>query len=384
MSDDTHDPHDTHDTHDTPASAPGAAPHDEPPLDEPLFAAARGGDADRLAALLDAHPDRLHARTQPYEHTLLHLAALAGHLACVDLLLSRGLDVNSREKGDNTFPMHWAAAAGRLDVVRRLADAGGDVVGEGDDHELGVIGWATCWDPCQTAVAELLIARGARHHIFSAIAMNAADEVRGIVATDASALERRMSHNESHQRPLHFAVRKERTAMVDLLLALGADPLGTDGAGYPPAVYATAPDVDLPVMTAIASRGPLTLFTALALSDWDAAASLWPVLPDQIDPRGLDAGALHLMAKRNHPDAVAWLLDHGADPNARWSHWDAELTPLHLAAAQGHAEVVRLLLAAGADPRIRDSKHDGDAFGWADHHGQQDILRLLLANASDA
>jgi len=25
--------------------------------------------------------------------------------------------------------MHWAAAAGHLEVVRRLADAGGDVIG---------------------------------------------------------------------------------------------------------------------------------------------------------------------------------------------------------------------------------------------------------------
>jgi ankyrin repeat protein len=74
---------------------------------------------------------------------------------------------------------------------------------------------------------------------------------------------------------------------------------------------------------------------------------------------------LHLLAKRGDVRAVRWLLNHSADPNARWSHWDAEVTSLHLAAAQGHVEVVRLLLAAGADPSIRDSKHDGDAIGWA-------------------
>jgi ankyrin repeat protein len=76
---------------------------------------------------------------------------------------------------------------------------------------------------------------------------------------------------------------------------------------------------------------------------------------------------LHLLAKRGDATAVRWLLDHGADPNARWSHWDAQLTPLHLAAAQGHADVVRLLLAAGADQTIRDTKLDGDAIGWALH-----------------
>jgi ankyrin repeat protein len=99
-----------------------------------------------------------------------------------------------------------------------------------------------------------------------------------------------------------------------------------------------------------------------------------------IEPRG---GALHLMAKRNDVAAVRWLLDHGADPNARWAHWDAEVTPLHLAASQGHAEIVRLLLAAGADPSIRDSKHDGDAIGWADHVHQSQIVQILKAHAAN-
>src|SRR6185295_12025780 len=111
-----------------PPSAPLPLPGNSNPdldpqtLDHRLFEAARAGDVGALAALLDKHPDHLSARTKPYEWTLLHLAA-----------------------------RHPAAAAGQLDVVRRLADAGGDVVGHGDDHELEVIGWATCWDECDDA-----------------------------------------------------------------------------------------------------------------------------------------------------------------------------------------------------------------------------------------
>ena len=363
-----------------------------------LFDAARNGDADRLTALLDTHPEKLHARAQPYEWTLLHLAAQ--HLPAVDVLLERGLDVNTREKGDNTYAMHWAAAAGQLEVVRHLADAGGDVVGQGDDHELEVIGWATCWDGCDDAahraVAEFLVSRGARHHIFSAIAMNLADDVRQIVTADPSTLNRRQSRNENHRTPLHFAVLKNRQEMIALLLELGADPLAVDGSGQPVAVYTSAPETDRRVMERIRAMvsaelvsavrghrrprgGSMDLVALLALSDWDKATYLLHKNPELIDSSG---GALHLMAQRNDPAAVKWLLAHGAKINGRWASGGAEVTPLHLAASRGHVEMVRLLLGAGADPHIRDSMHDGDASGWAEHFQQPAIVQILRNHPS--
>ena len=345
-------------------------------VDGQLFDAAKKGDVDSLASLLDRHPDKLHVRDKPYEWSLLHAAARAGHLAAVDLLLRRGLDVNTREKGDNTCAMHWAAAGGHLDVVRRLADAGGDVVGRGDDHGLEVIGWASCWEtmPLHTrrAVADFLVSRGARHQIYSALALQDAGEVRRIVAADPASLHQRMSHNENFQQPLHYAVGHNLPEMVELLLELGADPLGRDGTDCPPAMYATSPDIDRRVMEAIARAGKMNLLTAVALGDWPSAERLWRDDGQVIEPR-----VLHLMCKRGNAAAVKWLLGHGADPNARWAHWDAEVTPLHLAAWGGSVEVVRLLLAAGADPTVRDSKHDGDAIGWATHFRRPEIVQIL-------
>jgi len=370
-------------------------------VDGKLFDAARRGDVALLTGLLDEHPARLQARDQPYEWSLLHHAAQHGHLPAVNLLLERGLSPNTLESGDNTYPMHWAAAAGHLEVVRRLADAGGDVIGQGDDHELEVIGWATCWDGCNDAahraIADFLVARGARHHIFSAVAMNLDEEVRRIVAHDPGALSRRMSRNEDHQLPLHFAVRMNRPEMVALLLELGADPLGVDQSGNTAAVYATSPGIDRPVMEAIrdmtraellsAERGKRApdareadLIALLALGDWETAAELTRESPRLIR----SGGVLHLMAKRGDPAAVKWLLDHGADPNARWAHWDAEVTPLHLAAWGGNSDVVRLLLDAFADPTIRDSKHDGDALGWAEHFERPEIVAMLESHRSPA
>jgi len=362
-----------------------------------LFDAARSGDTKRLTALLDKHPDKLHARAKPYEWTLLHAAAENGHLAVVDELLTRGLDVNTREKGDNTYAMHWAAAAGHLDVVRRLADAGGDVVGHGDDHQGEVIGWATCWpggdDDAHRAVADFLVSRGARHHIFSAIALSLADEVRRIVAADPSALNRRQSRNEDHRTPLHFAVLMNRPEMIALLLDLGADPLAVDGSGQPVAAYAKSPETDRPVMEKIRAMaaaelvsagrgqraprcGPMDLVALLALGDWETAALVVRENPGSIEASG---GALHLMAQRNDLAAVSWLLAHGAQVNGRWSSGGAEVTPLHLAASRGHADVVRVLLDAGADPGIRDSMHDADALGWAEFFKQPDIVQILKA-----
>ena len=354
-------------------------------LDGKFFHAARAGDVAGLTALLDQHPQKLHARSAPHEWSLLHAAAHAGRLAVVDLLLGRGLDVNTREKGDNTYAMHWAAAAGHLDVVRRLADGGGDVVGHGDDHALEVIGWATCWDggddPPHRAVAAFLVSRGARHHIFSAIALNLADEVRRIVMADPGALSQRQSHNEGFRPPLHCAVRMRRPEMVALLLELGADPLAVDGDGFPAAAYATSPEVDRGVMDAIRTSGrargtAMELVATLALADWQAAERLV-----RADPRLLaQGGVLHLMAKRNDVAAVTWLLAHGADPNTRWAHWDAAVTPLHLAIlGGGHGDVVRALLAAGADPTIRDTKHDSDALGWAEFFKHEEIVQILKA-----
>jgi ankyrin repeat protein/uncharacterized glyoxalase superfamily protein PhnB len=166
--------------------------------------------------------------------TPLHTAAQAGDLDAVRGLLAGGADPNAREAGDNTTPLHWAAAAKQVEIARALLDAGADVHGFGDVHALDVIGWATVYeqpDKNPAEMASLLVERGARHHIFSAVALGDVDLIRRVVAADPKALDRRLSRFEQGQTPLHFAINRKRYDLLDLLIELGASLEATDASG---------------------------------------------------------------------------------------------------------------------------------------------------------
>ncbi len=203
-----------------------------------FFEACEKGDADELRGLLAKNPSLVRAgnpKAQDRGWTGLHTTAQGGHAAAVRLLLKHGADPNAREAGDNTYPLHWAAARKDVEVVRVLLDAGGDAHGSGDLHELDVIGWAAVYrepgdDP--SGVVSLLVERGARHHIFSAISLGDFDLIRKLVEENAETLDRRMSRFEDRQTPLHFAIHRKRYDILDLLIELGADLEAEDRNGH--------------------------------------------------------------------------------------------------------------------------------------------------------
>jgi Ankyrin repeats (3 copies) len=77
----------------------------------------------------------------------------------------------------------------------------------------------------------------------------------------------------------------------------------------------------------------------------------------------LDEALVHA-AQNERAEAVAWLLDHGADPNAGPYQGCGAL---HLAAAFGALESVRLLINAGADLDRRNDFNGDNALGWAEY-----------------
>ncbi len=222
--------------------------------DGQIIAAVTTGNAAELKRLLADYPAKITLTGGQWRMPLLHLAAQSGHLDCVNLLLGLGCDVNQRDKFDRAYPLHWAAAEGHLAVMKRLIASGGDVEGAGDDHDMNVIGWATCFQNIQTEAADYLLAKGARPTIFSAVALNRADLVRGLVTGDPHLLNRQMSRFEHRRMPLHFAVLKERPEMVTLLLELGADPGAKDDRGNTPLNY-VSPKMDKRIAQALIAAG---------------------------------------------------------------------------------------------------------------------------------
>ena len=142
------------------------------PVDDRVVEAARTGDVTALAALLDVFRQAPRG-TEPYNSRCCTWRRLpdiwkwwtcCSDAAWIDTEKATQKNANALGRGS------------REEVVRRLADAGGDVVGHGDDHALDVIGWASCWDGCDDTFHRAVVGPSPQsrceHHIFSAIALN--------------------------------------------------------------------------------------------------------------------------------------------------------------------------------------------------------------------
>jgi ankyrin repeat protein len=355
-----------------------------------LLDAADKAEIARLIELLDRRPDLIDRRGILGGHSGLRTALHFGihHEPVVRLLVERGADPNIRDEGDNAMPLHFAAEGGDFPIIKLLVEHGADPIGTGDGHELEVLGWLTCFGKAQKEILDYLLAHGAVHNIFSAVAVGDVGAIRAVAARSPADIDRRMDGTNHRRTPLHLAVVKKQLGSLQTLLDLGADTEIADAAGLTALDRAALENEDTFARALIDRGAILRLPAAIALSREEDAARLLREEPDALRAGGRLAGVIVRASEKGSAAFIETLIRHGADVNVR-DDPDTSIdgthgyTALHAAAFHGNAAAAEALLRHGADPTIREDKYHSTPAGWADYAGHEELRDLILAGPID-
>ncbi|HEY7694206.1 MAG TPA: ankyrin repeat domain-containing protein [Gaiellaceae bacterium] len=302
---------------------------EEPPTPFMLaYRAVEDGDRDRLAGLLDEHPELVRMRGTNGNDLL----GMAGDLESVTLLIDRGADVN-RGNDYGWTKLHQAGYGNDRPLAELLLPVGArtDLSARGDGGTPLVC--ALFWG--HREVVDLLGL--APRNLRVAAGLGRVDLIDELVGTPAAGAHRAFYRphggfpawqpsddpQEILDEALVWAAKADRVEAIDRLVQLGADVQADPYRGTPLAWAAT----------------------------------------------------------NGRVAAVRRLVELGADPNGRGTFGGPDhgegVPPLHLAAQAGQEATVDLLLELGADPAIRDAIYDGTAAGWAAHGCRPDLADRL-------
>ncbi|KAL2109050.1 hypothetical protein VUR80DRAFT_3025 [Thermomyces stellatus] len=231
----------------------------------------------------------------------------------VALLLDYGADPDATDNEGQT-PLCKAVSADRADIVLCLLEHGADPNCPGPEHVL----WRATYRP---ECLKLLLSRGADHRLAPGVlelatSINKPESARALLEAGVDANLRK----NGIFSPLGTAIRNGRHELVKILLEGGADP-NAQNPEYP--------------LAACVVRGRNEILPLLVKGG--AKVSRVP-------------GILETAAGAGNVLAMAWLLQHGADPNERSA---AGETPLTRSIRENLPEAVDILLSFGADADLK-------------------------------
>ena len=290
----------------------------------------------------------------------LHLVAGSRESGVIPMLVRAGADVDLLN-GDGEAPLHVAIQHYMENVARvaELLETGADPsprTKEGDTPLHLAAGAAPWPDSSIVSVVEILVAAGA----------------------DVNAL------NERGESPVVLAWLAGRSAVVDQLVAMGAEPVEPVAEPVTPGAEPAAPGAEPAAPGRVgelqtllcdwsagdyANRGSPFVFPAESVAGCLAAGTSLEV-PDLYGQPPL------FWLPAGNPEVFALLLETGVDVRERD---DSGNTPLH---ASGFA-VARALVEAGADPNAKGWQ-DRTPLHVAAERGAIDVLSFLVQAGADA
>ena len=204
-----------------------------------------------------------------------------------------------------------------------------------------------------------------------------------------------LAWGDAGEAPLHVAARRWDVAMVERLVAHGADVSRPRADGATPHKLAELHG-NAEIAAWLLAHGATDELSALerfiaacARADRAAADAILAAHPGLRSELGPEHHLmLHRPAESGNAPVLETMLGCGFNPDARDKD---NVTPLHRAAMGGHVEAVRVLLKHGADVAAQDGMFSASPLVWAvegrgsakrrgaDHVG---VARLLIASGS--
>lgn len=281
-------------------------------------------------------------------------AASDGNKKTIQTLLKEGTDVNIRDWDDLTALIP-ASSAGNLEIVKLLQKEGADVNAADKD------GITALMEACimgHNKVAEFLLEQGAEVDATAKSGVSALWLAAGEGKVEVVKLLLDMGAEASNTRVDGISVLMTASvgghaAVVKLLLEKGADPSASDG------------DKLTALMNAAENGSKETIQALVEATDKDYL--------NAFSKTGFNA--LIIASAHGHADAVAFLIEAGADMEAK--HSINEVTPLMYAAASGHVECLKVLIAKGADLKAKHS-NGGTALLEAATGGEIEAIKILI------